>query len=107
MFPRQADPINPWTIVCGDIPRTRRLVRFVVDTEVTFGENDNARTRNVEFLQCLADDLFGFTVRVGIGLSGMGDVILTIRTKSPLLPFLIKKGKQDGEENVYEPYPMC
>jgi hypothetical protein len=62
MLPRQADPINPGTIVCGNIPSSQLLIRFVVDAEVTFGENDDPRPRNVEFLQCLADDLFGFAV---------------------------------------------
>jgi hypothetical protein len=100
MFPRQTDPINPGTIIFyTEIYEIWLLIRLVFDGEVQFGENDDARPRNVEFLQCLADDLFGFTVRVGIGLV-INDVVLTIRTR---------KGKPNGEcgKGVYELYPMC
>jgi hypothetical protein len=68
MFPRQADPINPGAIVCCNSPKFQLFIRSVVDAKVTFGENDDARPWNVEFLQRLADDLFRFSIRVGIGL---------------------------------------
>lgn len=62
---RQADTINPWSVVDGEsgcVDRSSGLV----DVVEAFGEDDDVLARDVVFFEELAQDLLGRSVGVGI-----------------------------------------
>ena len=69
MLAGQADAVHVWAIVLAG-KRNRRLLSFVINAEEALGENDDAVTRDVVFLQGFAYDFFGAAVGVDVGLVG-------------------------------------
>lgn len=70
MFPGQTDTIHPFGSVIGRDGRDGWVLPLLIDAVEAFGEDDDARARDVVLLQCLADDFFGFAVGVDVGLVG-------------------------------------